>query len=164
MALFCHDAKSPCYISAGIVAAFSSMLSSNASIIIDCDLAWRFRSVWAAHNKLHLAHPPKCRVEASIFGFGSDVNALLSLPVNLLGVIVVYPIFMQKITFIFCRWRSCSHVTRSCSTSLGFSSYGTQCPGFWIIPKAFKLFETVVCSTLNDAVSSVSPLHSRLGL
>ena len=33
--------------------------------------------------------------------------------------------------------------------SLGFNSYGTQCPCFWIIPNTFKRFETVVWSILQ---------------
>ena len=67
-------------------------------------------------------------------------------------VIVVYPLFiaghdtMQKNLFLFCPWSSCSHVTRRRSTFLGFNSYSTQCPCFWIIPCTFKRFE---CSTMG---------------
>ena len=51
--------------------------------------------------------------------------------------------------FLFCRWSSSSHVTKRRLTSLGFNSYGNQCPCFWIIPNTFKRFETVDSSTCN---------------
>ena len=81
-----------------------------------------------------------------------------------LRVILVYPIFiashdMIKKTFLFCNWSSCSRVKRRRSTSLGFNSYGTQFPSFWIIPNAFKRFETVVWSTPNNSASSASVWH-----
>ena len=38
--------------------------------------------------------------------------------------------------------------------SLGFNSYGTQFPYFWIIPMAFKHLKIVDRSTFNDSASS----------
>ena len=71
-----------------------------------------------------------------------------------LRVIVVYQLFLvshdtiKKKPFFFCRWKSCSHMTRCRSTSLGFNSYGNQFRCFWVIPNAFKHFKTVVWSQL----------------
>ena len=50
---------------------------------------------------------------------------------------------MQK-TFRLCLANSISHVKNRRSTFLGFSSYGTQFPCFWIIPNDFKRYE-IIC-------------------
>ena len=58
--------KSLCHVSACIEAIFSSMLSSNASIVVDKDLSWWFQ---LAHNKQHSADPTECSTEASNHGY-----------------------------------------------------------------------------------------------
>jgi len=77
-----------------------------------------------------------------------------------LRIILVHP-FLLPVTiwcekpFLFCR-SSCLHMRRRRSTSLGFNSYRTQYPCFWIISNTFKHFQTIVWSTANDSASSVS--------
>ena len=79
----CHAAKSLCCVSARIEAVFSWMLGLNASIVVDSDLPWWFRSVWAAHNKLHSADPTKCRAEAWNHGVIFDVESESGIRISL---------------------------------------------------------------------------------
>ena len=99
--------------------------------------------------------------ESWIFGFAADIDAMLDLLHDLLLLELRSCIhFSSPLTircenpFFFGRWSSFSLVTRYRSMTLGFNTYGTQCPCFWIIPNAFKRFKMVVLSTLNDSISS----------
>lgn len=56
--------------------------------------------------------------------------------------------------FLFCCWGGCSHVKSHRLMSLGFSSYGTQCPSLWITPKTFKRWERACWVTPNVFASS----------
>ena len=71
----------------------------------------------------------------------------------LLWVIIVIhfssPVTIRcKKSFRLCLASSISHVKNRRSTFLGFSSYGTQFPCFWIIPNDFKRYEIVIESLL----------------
>ena len=54
----CQAAKSLCHVCL-YSGCFSSMLSTNASVVVDSNLRWYFPLVWAAHYKLNPAEPPK---------------------------------------------------------------------------------------------------------
>ena len=130
------------------MAIFSSILGSNTSIVVNSNLPWWFRSVWAVHNNLHLPDPIKCRAEA--LNHWCWFMAGLTPQSSMLRVIVVYPLFItghdtMKKPFFFYLGSSCSYMTRCHLTSLDFNSYNTQSHYFWIIPNAFKNVETNYC-------------------
>ena len=61
--------------------------------------------------------------------------------------------------FWFCLWSSCSQAKKRRSTSLGFNSYKSQFPCFWIIPMALMRFEMASWVTPNDSANSSRVWH-----
>ena len=64
-----------------------------------------------------------------------------------------------KNPFRFCNWSSYSQAKKRRSTSLGFKSYGTRFPCFWIIPMALRRFEMASWVTSNDSDNSSCVWH-----
>jgi len=64
-----------------------------------------------------------------------------------------------KKLFRLCLASSISHVKNRRSTFLGFNSYRTQFPCFWIIPNDFKQYEIVCWVTPNVSASSFCIWH-----
>ena len=123
------------------------MLGANASIVIDNDLTWWFRWYWTAHKIYTLLVPPNSGQNLRTINIRLCRRCWSMVELtprsSTFKVIVVYPLFVAghdtKKTFHFGRRRSCSHLTRSRSTCLGFNSYGTQCPCF----KSFVMLSNV---------------------
>ena len=116
----------------------SSILGSNALIIVDSDLQWLFRSVWAAHDKLDPSDLTTGKAKASNHGY----SALLSMLMHgraypTLKAIVVYPLFIASLDTMQKNF-SFSGVKVTIYKSLSFNSYDTQCPFFWMVSNVSK--------------------------
>ena len=145
---------------------FSSMVGSKASIVVDSDLSWWFRSVWATHDKLHTANLTKCRRE--------DSNQRCSaLPLMLMHGQTYSMIFYaycyrsvstfhrrsrydtKKKTFIFCRCEAAVHTWQDAVRRLSASNL--------TVPNvlAFESFPTFsnVLNLLCDQLLMILQIH-----
>ena len=99
-----------------------------------------------------------------IFGLAVDI-AWPDDPHDFLFFVLSWIHFSSSVTirckkfFRLCLASSISHVKNRRSTFLGFSSYGTQFPCFWIIPNDFKRYEIVCWVTPNVSTSSFCVWH-----
>ena len=157
----CHAAKLLYRVSRCIAAVCLSMLGSNASIAFDTDRLWLFQSVLTVHNTLCQAGPTKYRAwpwshEYSVWP--STWKHGNSPWFSALEIIVMNPFFVPSHNAMQKSLPSLPFkqlFTSKCrSTSLGFNSYGTQFPCFWIIPMALRRFEMACWVTPNDRANS----------
>ena len=65
--------------------------------------------------------------------------------------------FLSRFSLLLQQWTDCWHAAKS--TSLGFNSYGTKFPCFWIISMALRCFEMTCWVTPNSSANSSCAWH-----